>query len=161
MQGLGRPIISFEDHGYRIVAVGNELRWSKAWRTFPDFLFDYIKQVLTPEWGTSEIRKAEAERHTLLRWYHKVCDFQRGYPHTASDGIYQAEMTGAVRAYLGLAYDLYLCAHNAELPDLLLRRLRKPQTFEGALYEAYVIGCLAKAGFHRSRRRSRFYPLTL
>src|ERR1044072_5207548 len=147
MQGLGRPIISFEDHGFRIVCVGKQVRWSKAWRTFPDFLFDYIKTVLTPEWGNAELKKPEAERHPLLRWYHKVCTFQRAHP-TRPDGIYEAEMTGAVRAYLGLAYDLYLCGHNAELPELLLKRLRNPQTFEGALYEVHVIGNLAKAGFH-------------
>jgi hypothetical protein len=124
MQGLGRPIISFEDHGYRIVAVGSELRWSKAWRTFPDFLFDYIKAVLTPEWGNSELKKPEDERHPLMGWYRRVCDFQRAHPASAKDGIYEASMTGAVEAYLGLAYDLYLCAHNAELPELLLKRLR-------------------------------------
>jgi hypothetical protein len=148
MQGLGRPIISWEDHGYRIVAVGKELRWSKGWRTFPDFLFDYIKFVLTPEWGNAELKKPEAQRHPLLGWYRKVCDFQRAHLQSSQNGIYQAHMTGAVRAYLELAYDLYLCAHNAELPDLLVKRLRHPRTFEGALYEAFVIGSLAKAGFN-------------
>lgn len=149
MQGLGRPIISFESHGYRIVAIGKQLRWSKAWRTFPDFLFDYIKYVLTPEWGNAELKKPETERHPILGWYRKVCEFQQAQlSHRQPSGIYSAEMTGAIRAYLGLAYDLYLCAHNAELPDLLIKRLRNPRTFEGALYEAYVIGNLAKAGFH-------------
>jgi hypothetical protein len=147
MQGLGRPIISFENHGYRIVAIGKQLRWSKAWRTFPDFLFDYIKIVLTPEWGNAELKKSEAERHPLLDWYRKVCDFQHSQQKSAIDGLYHSEMTGAVKAYLGLAYDLYLCAHNAELPELLLKRLRNAQMFEGALYEAYVIGVLARAGF--------------
>src|SRR5262249_25235533 len=33
------------------------------------------------------------------------------------------------------------------LPDRLLKRLRNPQQFEGALYEAFVVGCFAKAGF--------------
>jgi hypothetical protein len=52
-----------------------------------------------------------------------------------------------VRAFLGLAYDLYLTAHNAELPPLLMKYLRNARTFEGALYEASVIGTFAKAGF--------------
>jgi hypothetical protein len=56
-------------------------------------------------------------------------------------------MTGAIKAFFGLAYDLYLCEHNAELPPLLLKRLRNRATFEGALYEAYVIGLFARAGF--------------
>jgi hypothetical protein len=147
MQGLGKPIVSFENQGYRVVCVGKEVRWSKTWRTFPDFLFDYIKVKLTPEWGNAELAKPEAARHPLLKWYHKVCMLQQALPK-GPDGIYSAEMTGAVRAYLGLAYDLYLSAHNAELPELLLTRLRNGQTFEGAVYEARVIGSLARAGFH-------------
>ena len=147
IQGLGRPIVSVESHGYRIVVVGSDVLWSKNWRTFPDFLFDYFKRVLTPEWGNAELAKPEAGRHPLFDWYRRVCDFQRAHPRTGPGGLYQADATGAVRAYLGLAYDLYLCAHNAELPELLLKRLRNAQTFEGALYEAYVIGNLAKAGF--------------
>ncbi|MBK3666485.1 hypothetical protein JJE66_35395 [Bradyrhizobium diazoefficiens] len=62
MQGLGKPIISFENHGYRVVCVGKEVRW-KTWRTFPDFLFDYIKVKLTSEWGNTELAKPEVERH--------------------------------------------------------------------------------------------------
>ena len=90
---------------------------------------------------------AATVRHPLLDWYRKVCDFQHSQQKSAIDGLYHSEMTGAVKAYLGLAYDLYLCAHNAELPELLLKRLRNAQMFEGALYEAYVIGVLARAGF--------------
>jgi hypothetical protein len=37
MQGLGRPIISLELNGYRLVAVGKGIRWSNRWRTFHDF----------------------------------------------------------------------------------------------------------------------------
>ena len=145
MQGLGRPIISFESHGHRFVAVGEKLYWSKTWHTFHDFLFNYIKATLTPEWGQAELAKPESDRHSLIRWYHKICEYQQ----TAfkQGGIYTGDMTGVVKAYLGLAYDLYLCAHNAELPPLLLKRLRNPNTFEGALYEAFVIGSFAKAGF--------------
>lgn len=147
MQGLGRPIISWADrNGYRCVCVGKEVHWSKTWQTFPDFLGDFIKRVMTPEWGGAEIKKPLAERHPLMQWYDKFCAFQRAQQRN-DKGIYSAEPTGAVAAYLGLAYDLYLCAHNAELPELLLKRLRNPATFEGARYEARIIGSLARAGF--------------
>jgi hypothetical protein len=147
MQGLGRPIISVESHGYRIVAIGNLLRSSNRWRTFHDFLFDYIRIVLTPEWGNAELAKPDADRHPLIRWYRKLCEFQQEQTRANPGRIYSGAMTGVIKAYLGLAYDLYLCAHNAELPELLLKRLRHPATFEGALYEAFVIGAFAKAGF--------------
>jgi hypothetical protein len=77
MQGLGRAIISFEAHGHRLVAIGNQLRWSKNWRTFHDFLFDYIRAVFTPEWGNTELAKTESNCHQLIRWYRKVCEYQR------------------------------------------------------------------------------------
>src|ERR1700741_4474942 len=42
-QGLGRPIIALKtDSGERIVAVKNRLLHSKKWKTFHDFLCDYI-----------------------------------------------------------------------------------------------------------------------
>jgi hypothetical protein len=145
MQGLGKPIISFESHGHRFVAVGKKLCWSKTWRTFHDFLFNYIKATLTPEWSQAELAKPESARHPLIRWYYKICAYQQTAFKQA--GIYTGHMTGVVKAYLGLAYDLYLCAHNTELPPLLLKRLRNPNNFEGALYEAFVIGSFAKAGF--------------
>ena len=147
MQGLGRPVISLESHGYRIVAIGKELRWSKRWLTFHDFLFSYIKDTLTPAWGNAELAKPEGDRHPLIHWYRKVCENQQANLASKKGEIYMGEMTGVMKAYLGLAYDLYLCAHNAELPPLLLKRLRNRDTFEGALYEAYVIGSFAKAGF--------------
>jgi hypothetical protein len=146
MQGLGRPIISVEYQGYRLVAVGSELHWNKSWRTFHDFLFAYIRRVFTPEWGNAELKKEFAQRHPLTQWYQKLCDFQR--THTVQrDGIHTGEMTGSIKLYLELAYDLYLCAHNAKLLPLLVKRLKHPQTFEGALYETFVIGSFAKAGF--------------
>jgi hypothetical protein len=146
MQGLGRPIISVEYQGYRLVAVGSALHWGKTWRTFHDFLFAYIRTVFTPEWGNAELKKDLAQRHPLMQWYQKLCDFQKS--HTLQrNGIYTGEMTGSIRLYLELAYDLYLCAHNARLVPLLVKRLKNPKTFEGALYETFVIGSFAKAGF--------------
>jgi hypothetical protein len=146
MQGLGRPIISFEAQGYRLVAVGNEIRWSTTWVTFVDFLFDYIKAILSPTWGQAELAKPEAEQHQLLDWIRRIDAFRKAHANSKQGKIYVAPMTGVVRAFLGLAYDLYLTAHNAELPPLM-KRLRNAKTFEGALYEASVIGTFAKAGF--------------
>jgi hypothetical protein len=95
MQGLGRPIISFESNGYRLVAIGNEIQRSTRWRTFHDFLADYIKYLLTPEWGKAELVKPEAERHPLFRWFGK---YER---HTAAaakpEEIFSAPMTARSR----------------------------------------------------------------
>jgi hypothetical protein len=59
-------------------------------------------------------------------------------------------MTGAVAAYLHLAYNLYLLAHNVSLQERLLRRLRDANQFHGAVYETYVAAVFIKAGFQLS-----------
>ena len=61
--------------------------------------------------------------------------------------VHIASMTGAVAAYLGLAYNLYLIAHNVKLQELLIGRLKRNESFYGAYYETYVIGALVRAGF--------------
>src|SRR5690349_4969285 len=75
-QGLGKPIISADFNGTRFVAVKNRLLHSKHWRTFHDFLADYIKVALGHEWGNAEIAKPLESRHPILIWYRKVCDQQ-------------------------------------------------------------------------------------
>lgn len=47
-----RPFISTDFKGYKVVAVGNQVNFSKSWKTVHDFLFDYVKQCLGSEWGT-------------------------------------------------------------------------------------------------------------
>lgn len=145
-QGRGRPIISAEAMGYRFVAVNNRLHYSATWKTFHDFLGDYIRTVLTPEWGNVELAKPFEERHPILVWYHHVCDLQRRYVKTPGE-VYSGRMTGAVAAYMHLAYDLYALAHNAELQQKLIERLRDKDNFEGAQYEVQVAAILIRAGF--------------
>jgi hypothetical protein len=146
-QGLGRPIMSYERDGKRYVRVGDTSLDSQSWQTFHDFLFDYIRQLFTPEWANAELKKPDSDAHPLILWYRKLCEFQRTAARNSVNGVYTAHPIGAVRAYLGLAYDLYLCAHNAKIQDKLLRRLRNKDQFESAVYEAFVIGCFIKAGY--------------
>ena len=122
-QGLGRPIISTEHKGYRFVAVGNQLHYGK-WKTFFDFLANYIKQTLGGEWGNAEIAKRLAERHPLMQWYDKICHLQAA--HAKEPGaLFSAPMTGAVSAYYRLAYNLYLIAHNGkDIQTRLIARLK-------------------------------------
>lgn len=145
-QGLGRPIISAEHQDYRFVAVGKNLRYGK-WKTFSDFLGDYIKQTLGEVWGNNELKKPFVERHSILKWYHHVCDFQRKYTTTPGQ-VYSGPMTGAVSAYYRLAYTLYLIAHNGiDIQTRLLSRLQNHEHFHGAFFETQVAAWMIKAGF--------------
>jgi SEC-C motif len=146
-QGLGRPIISVEHEGYRFVAVRSRLYYSKTWKTFTDFLGDFIKTTLSGEWGNAELKKPLEKRHPILQWYHHICTLQRKHVQKPGE-IYSAPVTGAVSAYYGLAYNLYLIAHNVhDIESRLIARLKNPENFQGALYETRVAAELIKAGF--------------
>jgi len=145
-QGLGKPIISVDFNGRRLVAVKNRLLHSGRWRTFEDFLLDYIKIAIGSEWGNSEIAKPLEERHPILVWYQKICEYQRTFAKEPCK-VHSGPMTGVVAAYLHLAYDLYALDHNAELQDKLLARLRNHDQFTGARYEVYVAATFIRAGF--------------
>ena len=143
-QGLGRPIISAEAHGHRLIAIGNRISASKSWRTFHDFLFDYIKDAVGREWGLAEQAKPLEQRHPVMQWNAALGATARSKP---PGEIESAPMTGALTAYLGLSYNLYLLAHNVEIQSRLIQRLKDPGTFWGAYYETFVASVFIKAGF--------------
>lgn len=145
-QGLGRPIISTEHKGYRFVAVGNRVHYGK-WKTFADFLVNYIKATLGVEWGNAEIAKPLIDRHPLMQWYDKLCSLQAA--HAKGPGVlFSTPVTGAVSAYNRLAYNLYLIAHNGkDIQTRLIARLKNKDNFQGAFFETQVAAWLIKAGF--------------
>jgi hypothetical protein len=152
-QGLGRPIISTFSDGYRLVAVGNKLYWSKTWKTFHDFLFYYIKKIIGEEWGNNEISKPYEERHPILQWYDQICKYQRIFIKEPGK-VASAPMLGYVEAYMHLSYNLYLIAHNTENNDFndkvqkkLVTDLKRLESFPGAYYESYVYAFLVRSGF--------------
>lgn len=145
-QGLGKPIVSVQHAGHQFVAVKNRLHFSKNWKTFPDFLADYIKKVMDAEWGNAEIAKPEGERHQIIQWFQSYCLYQQesGEP----DGVVRsAEVNGLVTCYLGLAYNLYLLEHNVDLQALMITRLKDRSNFPGAFYELIIAGALIRAGY--------------
>ncbi len=144
-QGLGNPIVSTEHNSLKVVAVGNEIYKGK-WITFHDFLVDYIKLSIGSAWGNEELKKPYENRHPLIKIYNKICDYQKSFVKTSGQ-VHSAPFTGAVSAYMWLAYNLYIIAHNAELHQRLIKRLRHPEQFPGAYYETYIAAIFIKAGF--------------
>jgi hypothetical protein len=128
------------------MAVKNKLYISPKWKTFHDFLFDYIKMVMGSDWGNIELSKPLDQMHPVLQWYQQVCEHQKKIIKTPGE-IYSAPMIGVVQAYLGLAYNLYLLDHNAEIQKRLITRLKNIDQFRAACYETYVAAVFIKAGF--------------
>jgi len=149
-QGLGRPILSVEAHGSRVVVVGNRRYNSSKWVTFHDFLRDYFLGSLGADWSNAEQAKPLEERHQILRWYAQAAADARALVNP--DGVTSGPMTGAIQAFLNLAYNIYLIAHHGDgqaMADIYLRRLRSTRhdDFIGALFETYAAAAFLKAGF--------------
>jgi hypothetical protein len=145
-QGLGKPVISSHWQDHQFVAVGKRVHYSKNWKTFIDFLSDYFKTKIGPEWGNAEIAKPLADRHPLMQWYDALCHLQR--KHITQPGRPTSmPITGVVGCYFSVAYGLYLLEHNAELQTRLLNRLKDPGNFQGAYYELQVASGFLLAGF--------------
>lgn len=145
-QGLGKSIISTEFKGYRMVAVGSRMYYSKTWKTFHDFLLEYIKSVFGKEWGQAEFAKPFEERHPLIQWHELTHKYMKEHQE-GNGGINTTPMTGAMSAYINLSYNLYLLAHNVKIQERLIRRLKDISQFRGAQYETYVAAEFIKAGF--------------
>jgi hypothetical protein len=153
-QGLGRPIISTLFNGYRFVAVGSQMYWNKQekWQSFVDFLYYYIRTLFGQEWANVELKKSHDSRHALLIWNTIICEEQKKY-YSADQTTYCTPVNGAMHAFLTLAYNLYLVAHNihlvqgTKLHDRLIERLKDSDTFYPAFYETMVVAAFVKAGF--------------
>jgi hypothetical protein len=144
--GHVKPIVHADFQGHKFVAVGNTLHRSKKWRTFTDFLIDYLKRKLGQEWGQEQMAKPLSERHVIAQWYDALCAFQRGHVR-GPDGLFSAVPDGPTLAYLTLAYDLYLIEGDGLLQETVLRRLKHPDQFQGARYELAVAATMMRAGF--------------
>ncbi len=145
-QGRGRPIISTEYRGRRLVEIGGEIFDAGESKTFHDVLPKYLLSILENEWIKVELKKELSERHPILQWHESMVKYQKEN-FKVPGKIQSVSMTGAMYALLGLAYNLYLLAHNSELQNRLINRLKHKDHFIGAHYEIYVAACFIKAGF--------------
>jgi len=150
-QGLGRPIIAAQTAGKRIVAVGHRL-FQGAWPTFHDFLYSYIFDVLGHDWFEVQTQLEQNERHPVIEWHERLLAVSKA-ANLASGETRQTPMTGAISAFLTLAYDLYTLEHNndqtrtPELRKSLIGRLKSQDQFIGVRYEIRVAAMLLRAGF--------------
>jgi len=139
-QGFGKPIITAELKGSRIVCVANRVMWSNKWRFFPDFLLAYLKETLGHAWGDANRSSLD---HPVFRWLERLTS----HPARVPDGPVVAQETGYITGVFGLGYALYLLAHHDQvLPDMVAK-LRDPKTFRPTMYEAVVGAAFAVAGF--------------
>jgi len=71
---------------------------------------EYLVLTLGAGWGKSEIEKPLDERHQILQWYDRLCQFQRTLKRD-DDGFVGGVPNGITNAYMLLAFDLYVLRH--------------------------------------------------
>lgn len=168
-QGLGRPIIVAQAADKRIVTVGCRL-FQGAWPTFHDFLYSYIFDVLGHDWFDAQAQSEQSERHPIIEWHERLQAVSKA-TNLAPGETRQTPMTGAISAFLTLAYDLYTLEHNndqtrtPELRKSLIGRLKSRDQFLGVRYEIRVAAMLLRAGFElewedETDRRSKHVEYT-
>jgi hypothetical protein len=83
-----------------------------------------------------------------MQWYDAVCRLQaKKKPEAGPDGVFKVAPSGAMRAYLLLAYDLYILQHHNLLEPRLLHRLRHKDQYQGARHELFTAATCVRAGF--------------
>lgn len=145
-QGKAKPIISntFGDH--RLIAVKDRLYYSKKWKTFHDFLFQYLVDVLLIKIGKDDLSRSRGDQHPLTTWYQDCCKFNNAHIKIPGE-IAESKMIGVVGQYMWLAYSIYLMTHNEKLQEEMIKRLLNHNLFWGANYEARVLASFILAGF--------------
>lgn len=149
---IGRPVISTEFKGHRVVAVGSRFYHSLPVNiTFHEFLITFLKDTVGPAWGLEESNKPKDEQHIVVRWIKEMSELLGSSPSRIENpvrDIKSAKMSGDVQALLALAYDIYSIYHCTDLPEGLVARLKNNDQFQGAKYEIAVAGIFARAGFN-------------
>lgn len=153
-QGHGRPILSTMVGDKREITVGSRT-YRGPWRTFTDFLGDYLRGTLGTAWGKAELSKPRPDQHPVIQWHQDLAELQNAN-RQPDKPISEVPGNGVVHAFYGFAYDLYVVDHNldcrpqAALWNELLERLRHPNEFVGARYEFRAAAILIRAGFKLS-----------
>ena len=143
-QGHGRPIISTEMNGFRLVAVGKTIKWSTGWRFFTDFLLDHLKDAIGRPWAIQAQR--EQKVHSIFTWLGTMNDIA-AENRTLSQGAFHSSCKGHLGALWRLGYALYLIEHNDELDAKIIKRLRSPVSFRATYHETQIASAFAVSGF--------------
>src|SRR3981081_709256 len=107
-QGLGKPIQFYTVQNGVAVVIGRSLMVG-PWRTFSDFLLDYLAERMGRQRIADEMRKGSAG-HPIGQWASSM----RGTNPPAPGTITAQKINNAFRGILSAAYNIYLIEHHDE-----------------------------------------------
>jgi hypothetical protein len=140
--------------GYRFVAVRNRLLYSKRWRFFTDFLFEYGAGMFGLEWLNMQKNAAPADQHPLYVWRKQAYAYMQ-QQEPQPDGTFVGVPNGSMAACNNFYYDLYTVDDNSLLDEDLLSRLKNRDQFQGALHELFAEATCLRAGFTITRENEK------
>jgi hypothetical protein len=140
--------------GYRFVAVRGRLFYSKKWKFFTDFLFEYGPIMFGQEWLEVQKSSAVADQHPLYIWRKQAYEYMQAQ-EPRRDGSFAAALNGPMAACNNFYYDLYTVDDNSLLDDTLLARLKHRDQFQGALHELFVEASCLRAGYQIIRENEK------
>jgi hypothetical protein len=122
-QGFGKAI-QFHQMNDRIAVVIGRALMVGHWRTFTDFLLDYLAERMGRQWIAAEMQKG-IDGHPIGQWASAMHEPQPAKPV----GIIKAKINNAFRSILWAAYNVYAAADlksklNAEI-SMIWRRVRQ------------------------------------
>jgi hypothetical protein len=146
--GHVRPVISTNNWGMKIVAIGNRIEGAENWKFIPDFLLDYVPHVFGKDWFGEQVAKPTEERHPVFQW-RAACFYQK------ADGRPGEKIAvvpdGLSMSYLSFAFSLFTIEDSRRLDEQLLVRLKHSEHFQGAFHEVFAESTCLRAGFQIER----------
>lgn len=82
-----------------------------------------------------------------MQWYQLLREFGGTQKHRPGEVRKIESPPAQISALLSFAYDLYTLEHHGLLSERLVSRLKQPDLFQGARYEAFVAAACVRAGF--------------
>lgn len=133
--------------GNRIISAGGTLYKSQHDDTWQSFLYDLLQLKFTAAWFGAELGRSDQDMHVLIRWFKEVC--KRELDKDARFTRWTPERDiGSTLAFRSLAYDVFCLEQGGGTPVSLIGRLKNPDQFEGARYEAWAAACFVRAGWN-------------
>lgn len=121
-------------------------------RPVPESFEQFIVGVLINELGNEwwdENRYSESP-HFIMKCYLSLYDVLNRTlipENQTENGIYAIDLDGYSKYLLSLAYDVASLVHSTRIPNILMKRLRNRDQFQGARYEIAIAAIFARLDF--------------
>ncbi|MEX2615918.1 MAG: SEC-C domain-containing protein [Alphaproteobacteria bacterium] len=131
-----------------IVTIGNQIfqQINPGPYNFVNAIIDCALHVFGDIFLEAEENKPFEDRHPAIQWLHAYSDHHNN-TLAREDAKPEDFQFGIGAAWIRLAYDLYTIRDNAELQEIMCKRILNPDTFQAARHELWVAALFVAAGF--------------